>query len=142
MAPITTRQPPVVAHRNRHQIACWAAGRFFCTATLLCLLVGPVTAAPKFPEKEFILAKHYVLAACVVARYPGTPLAKEADAWAGVLVEEGSLGAAAYPALSKLGHSAPAPAATQFGVVLRLASCAEFVARDDVAAKIRSAMGR
>lgn len=111
-------------------------------AASLCVAIGSAWAAPKVSEKELTLAKHYVLAGCIFDRYPGTPLANEADAWAAALVEDGSLPAEAYLALTKLAKSAPVPKATQNGVVMRLENCVDFVESSAVVVKIKHIMER
>lgn len=96
-----------------------------------------VVAAGQVPEKELLLAKRYVLAACINDRYPGTALANEADAWASALIEDGNLPGEAYLALTKLAKSAPPPMATQNGTPMRLEGCLDFVERKDVIDKIK-----
>lgn len=132
-----------LAVRNLHAIR--RQGRKYLCLILLGLLGSlscHATAAPKTSNKELVLAKQYVLAACIVDRYPGTPLANEADAWAAALVEDGNLPAAAYLTLTKLAKTAPTPQATQNGVVLRLENCVNFVEQSDVVSKIKQAMRR
>ncbi len=91
---------------------------------------------------DLALARDYVLAACVMQRYADTPLAAEADAWAGGLVEQGHLPAEAYPALAQLARSAPAPGKTQGGVAMRLQSCVDFVHGPAFAAQLQRALKR
>ena len=111
-------------------------------ASLCVAAIGSAWAAPKVSEKELTLAKHYVLAGCIFDRYPNTALANEADAWAAALVEDGSLPAEAYLALTKLAKSAPVPKATQNGVVMRLENCVDFVESSAVVAKIKHIVRR
>lgn len=103
-----------------------------------CKLIGIVTlylfsphvvagADSKYSANELALARDYVFAACIIDRYPGTPLALEADAWAGGLVEYGNLGASAYPQLAQWAKTAPKPSATRTGIEMRLQSCVDFV---------------
>lgn len=127
--------------RNLHTIR-RQSSKYLCLILLGLLgsLNSHAYAAPKTSNKELVLAKQYVLAACIVDRYPGPPLANEADAWASALVEGGNLPAAAYLTLTKLAKNAPTPQATQSGVVLRLENCVNFVERNDVVSKIKQAM--
>ncbi|MEN9866620.1 MAG: hypothetical protein RL748_2210 [Pseudomonadota bacterium] len=71
-------------------------------------------------------ARNYVLAACIINRYPGTPLADEADAWASGLVEFGNFQAATYVTLAKLAKSAPPPGMAQQGFAMKLQNCVDF----------------
>jgi hypothetical protein len=113
-------------------------GMFFQRVWMLALItylgcfgVGAATAAPRISAIEMAQARDYVLAACIIDRYPSTPLATEADAWAGGLVEAGSLPAKAYPALAKLAKSAPPFRKTQNGTIMRLQGCVDFVNGSD-----------
>lgn len=110
--------------------------------TAMLFILTPITAlsAPKYPPRELALARDYVLAACVMDRYAGTPLAVEADAWAGGLDERGRLDAAAYPALAKLGRQAPSPGITQNGASMRLQSCIDFINAKDFPGRLQSAL--
>lgn len=94
----------------------------------LLLAAGAAVAAPgSMPAAELAQARNYVMAACVMVRYAGSPLAEEADAWAAGLVERGSLPGAAYPALAELARSAPEPSRSRDGTPMRLQSCMDFV---------------
>jgi len=84
-------------------------------------------AGQKPTSSEMLQASNYVLAACIMDRYAGTPLSTEADAWASGLVENGSLSAGVYPALALLAKSAPNPGITQNGITMRMQSCIDFV---------------
>jgi hypothetical protein len=109
----------------------------------LLLAAGAVIAAPaSMPAADLAQARNYVLAACVMARYAGSPLAEEADAWAGGLVERGSLPGAAYPALAELARSAPEPALTRDGTPMRLQSCVDFVQAPGFASKVQRVLQR
>lgn len=81
----------------------------------------------KISAHELALARDYVFAACVIDRYAGTPLAAEAEAWAGGLVEHGNLPANAYPSLARLALTVPAPGVTQNGTAMRLQGCFDFI---------------
>ncbi len=105
---------------------------------LFGMLLSPFCAAQKLSQKELELARNYVLAACIMDHYPGTPLANEADAWAAGLVEDGSLPIEAYPALARLAKSAPQAKTTQKGVILRLQSCVDFVNNKGLSKRIEN----
>jgi hypothetical protein len=82
--------------------------------------------APRAPAatKELEIAREYVFAACLMRRFPDSELAKEADAWASGLVENGNLPAEAYPKLAEIGRTkAPAPLMSSARVPLRFQSC-------------------
>jgi hypothetical protein len=85
------------------------------------------SAAPKLRSRDLALARDYVFAACVIERYPNTPLATEADAWATGLVEQGGLAPDAYSALARFAHTAPESSITRNGMVMRLQSCIDFI---------------
>lgn len=109
----------------------------------LLLAAGAAMAAPgSMPAAELAQARNYVMAACVMARYAGSPLAEEADAWAAGLVERGSLPGAAYPALAELARSAPEPARTRDGTPMRLQSCMDFVQARDFGSKVQRVLQR
>ena len=97
-------------------------------ASMLVFVSPPQAhAAESLPASDLGLARDYVFAACVIYRYPGSPLASEAEAWAGGLVERGHLAAEAYPALTQWAHTAPEPGTTRNGLAMRLQSCLDFV---------------
>lgn len=95
---------------------------------LLTTVAMPSTAIAESVQakRELALARNYGLAACIIARYPGSALATEADEWAIGLVENGNLPGEAYPALATFVKTAPAPMRTKNGVVLHLQSCLDF----------------
>lgn len=111
-------------------------------ASLLALLPTRAPVAQKLGARELSLARDYVFAACIMHRYPNTPLASEADAWAAALVEQGSLKAQDYPALAHWASSAPAPQTTSSGVPMRLQSCVEFVNAKDFPDQLRQTLRR
>lgn len=99
----------------------------FVFLTNVTVVVGkPALAAPKPNPDELLQAKNYVLAACLINRYPNTPLASEAQAWAGGLVEFGNLPAAAYVTMAKLVQTAPPPGMAQQGLIMKLQNCVDF----------------
>ena len=98
--------------------------------TALAACAGPQ--ADRAGGGETALARNYVFAACLIAAYPGTPLATEADIWAGGLVQRGHLPAEAYPRLTELARTmTPAPLSSTAGTPMRLESCVAL--RDDSA---------
>jgi hypothetical protein len=97
-------------------------------------------AAQKPTSGEVLQARNYVLAACIMDRYAGTPLSTEADAWASGLVENGSLPADAYPALALLAKSAPKPGITQNGITMRMQSCIDFINSRSLLKRVKRAL--
>ncbi len=93
------------------------------------LLAFPATtpAKPAKDDRELELARDYVFAACLIARYRGEPLEKEAQTWASGLIEAGHLPPAAYPALIQLAKRAPAASLEPNGVTIRIAGCHELI---------------
>jgi len=122
------------------------AGRQVCNLCALALVLAgsfmPSTlrasAGDQVNFTELGLARDYVLAACVMDRYPKTPLADEADAWASGLVERGGLSADAYAKLARLAHDAPKAGVTRLGVEMRLQSCVDFVNSRKVREQLKS----
>lgn len=108
-------------------------------AALLAAAAGVAAAAPLKPA-ELAQARDYVLAACVMARYAGTPLAAEAETWAGGLVEQGTLPGAAYVALNDLVKTVPEPDRAQDGTPMRLQGCLAFVQARGFAARVQRAL--
>lgn len=111
----------------RRQPGRWPLWVALLGAIFLSSLANDAQASPKLSSRELALARNYVFAACVAHRYPNTPLASEADAWAAALVEQGSLRAEEYPALARWARNAPEPRTTRNGVAMRLQSCVDFV---------------
>ena len=94
----------------------------------------------KFSSSDLALARDYVLAACVAERYTDTPLAVEANSWAGGLIERGNLPAAAYPALAHLAHGTPKPGINRDGITMRLQNCVDFVNTRDFPTRLRQVL--
>lgn len=109
---------------------------------LLLAAGAAMSASGPMPAAELAQARNYVLAACVMARYAGSPLADEADAWAAGLVERGSLPGTAYPALAELARSAPEPALTRDGTPMRLQSCMDFVHAREFGSRVQRVLQR
>ena len=127
-----------MAFMSQHRLADQGLGfSTFFSNCLSCFRIFPVAAlvffsattiaAHKPTASEIQQARNYVLAACIMDRYAGTPLSTEADAWASGIVENGSLPAEVYPALALLAKSAPSPGITQNGTPMRLQSCIDFI---------------
>ncbi len=111
----------------------------FQTAALVFLSATAI-AAQRPTSSEIAQARNYVLAACIMDRYAGTPISTEADAWAAGLVENGNLSAEAYPALALLAKSAPNPGITQNGIEMRLQSCIDFINSRDFSTRLKSTL--
>ena len=89
-------------------------------------------------EEEVALAKDYVLANCLIQKYRGTPIASEAEVWAGGLVEKGNQPAETYPKLAKIAQAeAPEPGISQNGTLMRMQSCVELYNNPTIQAEIR-----
>lgn len=112
-----------------------------CLLGSLAVLPG-ATAGPMQINQELELARNYGLAACIIARYPGTALATEADEWAIGLVENGNLPGEAYPALAALVKNAPTPGRTKNGAILHLQSCLDFAKSAAYAKEVRKWLRR
>jgi hypothetical protein len=70
------------------------------------------------------LARQYVLAACLIKRYPNSPIAQEAETWAGGLVEHGNVPAEIYPKLAEIAEKrALPPQQSKSGMPMILQSC-------------------
>lgn len=102
-----------------------------------CLM--PANAAP---PGGWAQARDFVLARCLIDRYAGTPLAQEAEAWVGGIVERGTLPVGAYARLSALVEKAPAPRTTPTGAVMRLANCVDFHNDPALQARIRQILAK
>lgn len=112
---------------------------------LVCLLImmsisNPAFAGKKLQPDTLEQAQNYVLAACMINSYKGEAIADEAQAWAGGLVENGSLSAANYAALYDLAKMAPPPGVAQQGAVMRLQNCVEFSRSKKVVARIKTVL--
>jgi hypothetical protein len=118
-----------------------AANTIFITAAAM-VMATPTAAAPKLKPDELLQAKNYVLAACLINRYPNTPLANEAEAWAGGLVEFGNFPAAAYVAMAKLVQTAPPPGLAQQGLVMKLQNCVDFSNSKTVMVQLEKILAR
>lgn len=94
---------------------------------LLLAFPASTPAKPVKSDRELELARDYVFAACLIERYRGEPLEKEAQTWASGLVEAGHLPPAAYPALMQLAKRAPSASLEPNGVTIRIAGCQELI---------------
>ena len=99
--------------------------------TLIVIALTAITltpfAHPAKANRELELARDYVFAACMIERYRGEPLEREAQTWAGGLIEAGHLPPDAYPVLMRLAKRAPAASLEPNGVTIRIAGCYELI---------------
>lgn len=107
---------------------------FSLTVLFLCSL--PASAA-EVVNSKLNNAKAYTFAACIMYNYRGTPLADEADVWASVEMERGSLFIGNYADLADLVRSVTTPERTQSGISLPLKRCYEFVNSNEILDKIK-----
>jgi hypothetical protein len=92
----------------------------------------------RYPTKDAALAQEYLFAACVIKNYPGSPLAEEADIWAGGLVEQGSVPADVYAKLADIAKKdSPEPAQSKAGNTMRMQSCLALYNSPAAKAKVR-----
>lgn len=134
METLTVARSSETKHRRpnailRTKIAALILANLMATATT-AVAVQPST-------QSFDQARDYVFAACIMLRYPDTPIAVEADAWAAGLIENGDLAADDYKALSVIATKAPEPPVTRNGIVMRLQSCANLANDTATARRIR-----
>ncbi|MFL6626472.1 MAG: hypothetical protein ACJ8G1_08525 [Vitreoscilla sp.] len=94
------------------------AGFAFAASTL------PAVAAPLRArlDPEVAIARDYVLASCLIKRYPDTPVAADAQVWAGGLVEQGHIAADRYARLAQLAVTEPS-AVSRDGAPVPLLDC-------------------
>jgi hypothetical protein len=114
-------------------------------AALALCLVGVAVSAPCESKSvsDQALAREYVLAACIMDRYPNAEIAREAEVWAEGLVERGTVPAEAYGKLAELAHAdAPAPLQSRSGVRMLLQSCVELYDSPALAKKIAKLVRR
>lgn len=97
----------------------------FRVATALALACAfPATQAAQPSTADIAQARDYVFAACLIDKYSGSPVAAEAEVWAGGLVERGSLSGEAYPELAQLAKRlAPLPQTSSNGMPMLMQSC-------------------
>lgn len=86
-----------------------ARGLLFQMATIAFVTTTTI-ATEKPTTKDMAQARNYVLAACIIDRYSGTPIATEADAWASGLVENGACQRRLIPHWHNLLNLPPLPA--------------------------------
>jgi hypothetical protein len=95
-------------------------------ATLGLCLLGAAAPCESNSISDEALARDYVLAACIINRYPKSELAREAEVWAEGLVERGSVPAAIYPKLADIARAdAPPALQSRSGVRMLMQSCVE-----------------
>jgi hypothetical protein len=103
---------------------------FVCTIPYVVLSISIVMstadAAPRSKKlsTEAALARNYVFASCLIDKYSGSPLASEAEVWAGGLVEHGNIAADLYSELAQLAQTlAPTPQVSKNGTPMLMESC-------------------
>jgi hypothetical protein len=104
-----------------------ARGAATKVALALCVLGAAVSAPCEGNSvSDEALARDYVLAACIINKYPNSELAHEAEVWAEGLVQRGTGSALIYPKLAEIARTdAPAPLQSRSGVRMLMASCVE-----------------
>ena len=106
---------------------------FIAAAGACAALAKP---APK--PSELALAKEYLFAACVSAQYKDKEIGKEAEVWAGGIVENGNQEAAVYGELANVARElTPTPENTMSGTLMRLKSCLRLYDSPDAAKKLK-----
>jgi hypothetical protein len=85
-------------------------------------LAGVAAPGRAKPNPEVAIARDYVLASCLIKRYPGTPVAADAQVWAGGLIEQGHIDADSYARLAQLAVTEPA-AVSRDGARVPLLDC-------------------
>jgi len=87
-------------------------------AITLCAGAAP---RPK-ADPEVAIARDYVLASCLIKRYPGSPVAADAQVWARGLIEQGHVAADSYARLARLADAEPV-AVSSDGAPVPLLDC-------------------
>ena len=116
-----------------------AALRLASLAFLFTPAVG-AAGAPGVPD-AFTQARTYAFAACVMQRYPDTPLAVEAGVWASGIIENGDLPFERYAEIAALAAHAPPPGMSRAGVEMKLPGCLALVDSKDFARRVRRLLG-
>lgn len=96
--------------------------------------------APGVPD-AFTQARTYAFAACVMQRYPDTPLAVEAGVWASGIIENGDLPFERYAEIAALAAHAPPPGMSRAGIEMKLPGCLALVDSKDFARRVRRLLG-
>ena len=117
-----------------------AALRLASLAFLFTPAVG-AAGAPGVPD-AFTQARTYAFAACVMQRYPDTPLAVEAGVWASGIIENGDLPFERYAEIAALAAHAPPPGMSRAGVEMKLPGCLALVDSKDCARRVRGVLRR
>jgi hypothetical protein len=92
---------------------------------------------------DAVLAQDYVFAACLIKNYPGSPIAEEAEVWAGGLVEQGKVPADAYSKLAEIARNdSPEPTQSKSGKQMLMKSCLALYKNPAVRTKIRQLLRR
>jgi hypothetical protein len=97
----------------------------------------------RYSTKDAALAQEYLFAACVIKNYQGSPLAEEAEIWAGGLVEQGSVPADVYAKLADIAkQDSPEPAQAKAGNIMLMQSCLALYNSPAAKAKVRQLLRR
>ena len=106
----------------------------------LPFLFMPAIGAAGVPD-AFTQARTYAFAACVMQRYPDTPLATEAGVWASGIIENGDLPFERYAEIAALAADAPPPGMSRAGIEMKLPGCLALVDSKDFARRVRRLLG-
>ena len=105
----------------------------------MAILLSMSTASARTSNQAALeLARQYLMAACIISKYPDTSLAREANGWAGVIIENGSLSIEQYGAIAKMAkeHATPSPV-NKDGSVMNLQACHELSRSAGISRKLR-----
>lgn len=110
-----------------------------CSVVILAAAGACAALAKPAPKpSELAMAKEYLFAACVSGQYKDKEIGKEAEVWAGGIVENGNQEAAVYGELANLARTlTPPPENTQSGTLMRLKSCLKLYDSPDAAKKLK-----
>jgi len=84
------------------------------------VLAGP--SQREVRNAEVAIARDYVLASCLIKRYPGSSVANDAEAWAAALIQRGHISADSYARLAHLADTPPV-ALSSDGAPISLMDC-------------------
>ncbi|MFZ5527769.1 MAG: hypothetical protein ACOZE7_14035 [Pseudomonadota bacterium] len=85
----------------------------------------PLIAACKEPISlaDIHHAQQYVMASCILDRYPGQPLSREAEGWAGGVLENSSFSMAQYQKLADIGKNKAKASINKDGQTINIQAC-------------------
>jgi len=116
----------------------WRVGIICCALLVASAAACAALAKPAPKPSEFALAKEYLFAACISAQYKDKEIGKEAEVWAGGIVENGNQEAAVYGEIANLAKTlTAAPENTISGTLMRLKSCLRLYDSPDAAKKLK-----